>query len=158
MHSNRLPASEGQRTSGTETRTKRVDLPSRKGPDFSPGHQRKARESFRLGARRPLERGHHPCWESSIGPGRKRFCRREEDRWVPRVQGDLDGNLNSALNCTRFLTIPLLQVRIRCAAIAGDNNSFPRLSFELGSFRGANVSDQKEGANIEVSLGKNGNV
>lgn len=41
-------------------------------------------------------------------------------------------------------------VRIRCAAIPGDGDLFPRLSFELGSFRGAGVSDQKEAANIEV--------
>lgn len=43
-----------------------------------------------------------------------------------------------------------VQVRIRCAAVPGSNDSFPRLSFELGSFRGANVSDQKEAANIEI--------
>ena len=41
-------------------------------------------------------------------------------------------------------------VRIRCSAIPGAEDTFPRLSFELGSFRGAGVSDQKEAANIEV--------
>lgn len=45
--------------------------------------------------------------------------------------------------------VPVL-VRIRCAAVPGANNSYPRLSFELGSFRGNGVSDQKEAANIEV--------
>ena len=42
-------------------------------------------------------------------------------------------------------------VRIQCSAVTGAGNSFPRLSFELGSFRGAGVSDQKEAANIEVN-------
>ena len=42
-------------------------------------------------------------------------------------------------------------VRIRASAVPGANNSFPRLSFELGSFRGANVSDQKEAANVEIT-------
>ena len=42
-------------------------------------------------------------------------------------------------------------VRIRCSAVPGAGNSFPRLSFELGSFRGNGVSDQKEAANIEVN-------
>lgn len=41
-------------------------------------------------------------------------------------------------------------VRIRVAAVPGQNNTFPRLSFELGSFRGAGVSDQKEAANVEI--------
>ena len=41
-------------------------------------------------------------------------------------------------------------VRIRCSAVPGAGGSFPRLSFELGSFRGANVSDQKEAANVEI--------
>lgn len=45
--------------------------------------------------------------------------------------------------------VPVL-VRIRCAAVPGANDSFPRLSFELGSFRGNGVSDQKEAANIEI--------
>jgi len=34
--------------------------------------------------------------------------------------------------------------------VPGKNDAYPRLSFELGSFRGANVSDQKEAANIEI--------
>ena len=41
-------------------------------------------------------------------------------------------------------------IRIKLSAVPGKNNSYPRLSFELGSFRGANVSDQKEAANIEI--------
>jgi hypothetical protein len=41
-------------------------------------------------------------------------------------------------------------IRIRASAILGKGDTYPRLSFELGSFRGAGVSDQKEAANIEV--------
>ena len=43
-----------------------------------------------------------------------------------------------------------VRVKVRAAAIPGKGNTFPRLSFELGSFRGNQVSDQKEGGNIEV--------
>lgn len=42
-------------------------------------------------------------------------------------------------------------VRIHASAIPGKGGTFPRLSFELGSFRGAGTSDQKEGANIEIT-------
>lgn len=41
-------------------------------------------------------------------------------------------------------------VRIRCSAIKGAGDTYPQLSFELGSFRGANVSDQKEAGNVEI--------
>lgn len=41
-------------------------------------------------------------------------------------------------------------IRIRVSAVTGKDETYPRLSFELGSFRGANVSDQKEAANIEI--------
>lgn len=43
-----------------------------------------------------------------------------------------------------------VRVTIRAAAIVGKGNTSPRLSFELGSFRGNGVSDQREGGNIEV--------
>ena len=46
--------------------------------------------------------------------------------------------------------VPVL-VRIQVSAIPGKGDTWPRLSFELGSFRGAGVSDQKEAANIEIS-------
>ena len=42
-------------------------------------------------------------------------------------------------------------VRIHASAIPGKGRTFPRLSFELGSFRGAGTSDQKEGANVEIA-------
>jgi hypothetical protein len=41
-------------------------------------------------------------------------------------------------------------VRIKAAAVPGKDNRFPRLYCELGSFRGAGVTDQKEAANIEI--------
>lgn len=41
-------------------------------------------------------------------------------------------------------------VRIHASAIPGKGETYPRLSFELGSFRGAGVSDQKEAANLEI--------
>ena len=41
-------------------------------------------------------------------------------------------------------------VRVRISAGPGKGKTYPRLSFELGSFRGAGVSDQKEAANIEI--------
>ena len=41
-------------------------------------------------------------------------------------------------------------IRIRVSAVTGKDETYPRLSFELGSFRGNNVSDQKEAANIEI--------
>ena len=43
-----------------------------------------------------------------------------------------------------------VRITIRAAARPGKGHSLPRLSFELGSFRGNGVSDQKEGANIEL--------
>ena len=43
-----------------------------------------------------------------------------------------------------------VRVKIHAAAIQGKGNTWPRLSFELGSFRGNGVSDQKEAANIEI--------
>lgn len=43
-----------------------------------------------------------------------------------------------------------VRVRISTSAVRGKGNIWPRLSFELGSFRGNGVSDQKEAANIEI--------
>ena len=43
-----------------------------------------------------------------------------------------------------------VKIRVHCSAVPGAGQTFPRLSCELGSFRGAGVSDQKEAANIEV--------
>lgn len=43
-----------------------------------------------------------------------------------------------------------VRVRIRASGIPGKRDIWPRLSFELGSFRGNGVSDQKEAANVEI--------
>lgn len=43
-----------------------------------------------------------------------------------------------------------VRVRLAISAVSGKGGTWPRLSFELGSFRGAGVSDQKEAANIEI--------
>ncbi len=43
-----------------------------------------------------------------------------------------------------------VMVKIRAAAVVGKDQTYPRLSFELGSFRGAGTSDQKEAANVEI--------
>lgn len=43
-----------------------------------------------------------------------------------------------------------VKIRVHCSAVPGVGKTFPRLSCELGSFRGAGVSDQKEAANVEV--------
>ena len=43
-----------------------------------------------------------------------------------------------------------VRVKIHAAAIKGKGDTWPLLSFELGSFRGNGVSDQKEAANIEI--------
>lgn len=42
-------------------------------------------------------------------------------------------------------------VRIHASAIPGAGETWPRLSFELGSFRGAGTSDQREAANLEIT-------
>ncbi len=42
-------------------------------------------------------------------------------------------------------------VRIHASAVPGAGETWPRLSFELGSFRGAGTSDQKEAANMEIT-------
>lgn len=43
-----------------------------------------------------------------------------------------------------------VRVRVHCAAVPGEGGTLPRLSFELGAFRGAGVSDQKEAVNVEI--------
>ena len=120
----------------------------KKGPDFSPDtnakpgifrleHGAPSSEGIILAGNRPSDRvGNVFAEERKIG-GSKGAGR---SGWQPEFRIELYEVPHDSP----------IQVRIRCAAIAGDNNSFPRLSFELGSFRGANVSDQKEGANIEV--------
>lgn len=75
------------------------------------------------------------------------------DRKIGGAQGDGRSGYQPEF-CIEMYEVPHdapVLVRIRCSAIPGAENSFPRLSFELGSFRGAGVSDQKEATNIEVN-------
>jgi hypothetical protein len=41
-------------------------------------------------------------------------------------------------------------IRVKMAAVEGKGGTFPRFSCELGSFRGNNVSDQREAVNMEI--------
>lgn len=75
------------------------------------------------------------------------------DRKIGGAQGDGRSGFQPEFRVEMYEVphdAPVL-VRIRCSAVPGAGDSFPRLSFELGSFRGAGVSDQKEAANIEVN-------
>ncbi|MAI32264.1 MAG: hypothetical protein CMM07_11415 [Rhodopirellula sp.] len=127
---------------------KAVGFNLKNGADFSPGTKVKAgifrlehgsptSDGIILAGNRPSDRvGNVFAEEKKIG-GSKGAGR---SGWQPEFRIELYEVPHEAP----------VQVRIRCSAILGANHSFPRLSFELGSFRGANVSDQKEAANIEV--------
>ncbi len=137
------PGKRGRRNSN-----KAVGFNLKPGPDFSPGTKVKAgifrlehgtptSDGIILAGNRPSDRvGNVFAEEKKIG-GSKGAGR---SGWQPEFRIELYEVPHEAP----------VQVRIRCSAIPGANQSFPRLSFELGSFRGANVSDQKEAANIEV--------
>jgi hypothetical protein len=127
---------------------KGVGFNLKKGPDFSPGtnakpglfrleHGSPSSDGILLAGNRPSDRvGNVFAEEKKIG-GAQGAGR---SGWQPEFRIEM-------------YEVPYdapIQVRIRCSAITGANHSFPRLSFELGSFRGAGVSDQKEAANIEV--------
>ncbi len=128
--------------------SKPVGFNLKNGPDFSPGNKAKpglfrlehgsqSTDGILLAGNRPSDRiGDIFAEEKKIG-GAKGGGR---SGWQPEFRIEL-------------YEVPYdspVQVRIRCAAIRGANHSFPRLSFELGSFRGAGVSDQKEAANEEI--------
>lgn len=126
-----------------------VGFTLKKGPDFFSGNNAKAglfrlehgaayEEGIILAGNRPTDRftdifAKDKKIGGSLGAGRS--------GWQPEFRIELYEVPHDA---------PVL-VRIRCASIPGIDHSHPRLSFELGSFRGANVSDQKEAANIEIS-------
>ena len=142
-----VPAS-GSENKGGRKKSKAVGFTFKKGPDFSPGtnakpgifrleHGSQSSDGIILAGNRPSDRVRDVFAEErkiggSQGAGRS--------GWQPEFRIEMYEVPHDAP----------IQVRIRCAAIPGANKSFPRLSFELGSFRGANVSDQKEAANIEV--------
>ena len=120
----------------------------KKGPDFSPGnnarpglfrleHGASSDGGIILAGNRPTDRvGDLFAEDKKIG-GAKGAGR---SGWQPEFRIELYEVPHDSP----------VQVRIRCAAIPGADDSFPRLSFELGSFRGAGVSDQKEAANMEI--------
>ncbi len=140
-----VPASDAK---NKRNKNKAVGFTFKKGPDFSPGtsvkpglfrleHGSASSDGIILAGNRPSDRvGNVFAEEKKIG-GSKGAGR---SGWQPEFRIELYEVPHEAP----------VQVRIRCSAILGANHSFPRLSFELGSFRGANVSDQKEAANIEV--------
>ena len=120
----------------------------KKGPDFSPGtnarpgifrveHGSPSSDGVILAGNRPSDRVENVFAEEKKIGGAKGAGR---SGWQPEFRIEMYEVPHDAP----------IQVRIRCSAIPGAGNSFPRLSFELGSFRGAGVSDQKEAANIEV--------
>lgn len=74
------------------------------------------------------------------------------DRRIGGAQGDGRSGYQPEFRVEMYevpYDAPVL-VRIRASAVPGLGGTFARLSFELGSFRGAGVSDQKEAANIEI--------
>lgn len=82
---------------------------------------------------------------------------KQGDRFAPSVKiGGSQGDGRSGFQpefCVEMYEIPYdtpVLVRIHASAVQGKGGINPRLSFELGSFRGAGVSDQAEGANIEI--------
>ena len=141
-------AAKGSKPRSNKRNSKSVGFNLKKGPDFSPGsnakpgifrleHGSRSNDGIILAGNRPSDRvGQVFAEEKKIG-GAKGDGR---SGWQPEFRIEM-------------FEVPYdspIQVRIRCSAIPGANHSFPRLSFELGSFRGAGVSDQKEAANIEV--------
>ncbi len=136
------------RTKPKKNKSKVIGFTFKKGANFSPGnnakpgifrleHGSQSSDGIILAGNRPSDRvGNIFAEERKIG-GSQGAGR---SGWQPEFRIEMYEVPHDAP----------IQIRIRCAAIPGGNKSFPRLSFELGSFRGANVSDQKEGANIEV--------
>ncbi len=127
----------------------------RTGEGFSPTGQH-----FRSGnqARAPLfrlehgEPSDHGILLAGNRPGDRVADPFEPDRKIGGAGGDGRSGYQPEFRVEMYevpYDAPVL-VRIRCSAIPGKGGTFPRLSFELGSFRGAGVSDQKEAANSEI--------
>ncbi len=148
-----LPEDAAGSNPANKTKTKKtVGFQLEKGPGFSSGvnakpgvfaleHGSRSIEGILLAGNRPTDRiGGTFAAERKIG-GAKGAGR---SGWQPEFRIEM-------------YEVPYdspVEVRIRCSAVPGANDSFPRLSFELGSFRGAGVSDQKEAANVEVNSTK----
>ena len=127
---------------------KSIGFNLKKGPNFNPGNGSKAgvfrlehgepsTNGIILAGNRPSDRANDPFAEEKKIGGAKGAGR---SGWQPEFRIEMYEVPHDAP----------VQVRIRCSAIPGAQGSFPRLSFELGSFRGNGVSDQKEAANIEI--------
>lgn len=108
-----------------------------RGPLFKLDHGELAGDSILLAGNRPADKTRDPF---------------AADRKIGGAQGDGRSGYQPEFRLEMYevpYDSPVL-VRIRAAAVPGKGGTYPRLSFELGSFRGAGVSDQKEAANIEI--------
>ena len=108
-----------------------------RGPLFKLDHGELAGDSILLAGNRPADKLADPF---------------AEDRKIGGAQGDGRSGYQPEFRVEMYevpYDAPVL-VKIRAAAVPGKGDTYPRLSFELGSFRGAGVSDQKEAANIEI--------
>ena len=108
-----------------------------RGPLFKLDHGELAGDSILLAGNRPADKTRDPF---------------AADRKIGGAQGDGRSGYQPEFRVEMYevpYDAPVL-VRIRAAAVPGKGGTYPRLSFELGSFRGAGVSDQKEAANIEI--------
>ena len=135
-------------TKGKRNSNKAVGFSLKNGADFSPGTKVKA-GIFRLEHGSPSSDGIILAGNRPSDQIRNVFA---EEKKIGGAKGAGRSGWQPEFRIELY-EVPHegpVQVRIRCSAIPGANHSFPRLSFELGSFRGANVSDQKEAANIEV--------
>ena len=108
-----------------------------RGPLFRLDHGELAGDSILLAGNRPADKVSDPF---------------ALDRKVGGAQGDGRSGYQPEFRVEMYevpYDAPVL-VKIRASAVSGKGDTYPRLSFELGSFRGAGVSDQKEAANLEV--------
>ena len=121
----------------------------KQGADFDPGFNAKA-GLFRLYHGEAIEGGILLAGNRPTDPVKDIFA---ADRKIGGALGAGRSGWQPEF-CVEMYEVPHdapVRVRIRCSAIPGLGNTYPRLSFELGSFRGNGVSDQKEAANIEIS-------
>ncbi len=142
------PAKGGKRKKQGGRKGSRAQYTIKSGEHFSPGN----------GAKPPLFRlDHGERADDGILLAGDRPGDQVGDPFAPeRKTGGSQGDGRSGYQpefCVEMYEVPYdapVLVRVRCAAVPGAGGTLPRLSFELGSFRGANVSDQKEAANVEV--------
>lgn len=120
----------------------------KKGKYYSPGN--KARDAlFRLDHGESTEGG---ILLAGNRPSDKVGLSFAPDRKIGGAQGDGRSGYQPEFRVEMY-EVPHdapVRIRVRCAAILGAGGTYPRLSCELGSFRGAGVSDQKEAANVEI--------